>query len=124
MFLGSLCTGDDRVFDDGDGYHGHDYDGAGAGATDIDDVSLVVVYVSALSSLWIGSDANANEWAKGSEVAMAYCNGGGVTVLAQGSNDGEVEAADFWGYLPGKVTANRNERGVGPEAQDPSIPGR
>ena len=25
-------------------------------------------------------------------------------MLDQGSNDGEVEAADFWGYLPGKVT--------------------
>ena len=45
-------------------------------------------------------------------------------MLDQGSNDGEVEAADFWGYLPGKVTAHRNERGVGPEGQAPSIPGR
>ena len=50
--------------------------------------------------------------------------GGGVTVLDQGSNDGEVEAADLWGYLPGKVTANPNERGVGPEGQALSIPGR
>ena len=62
-------------------------------------ISLVVVYVSALSSLWIGSDANAEERAKGSEVAMAFCNRGGVTVLDQGSNDGEIEAANFWGYL-------------------------
>ena len=101
MFLGSLCTGDDRVVDDDDGYYGHDDDGAGDGATDVDAVSLVVVYVSALSSLWIGSDANDDERAKGSEVAMAFCNGGGVTVLDQGSNDGEVEAADFWGCIPG-----------------------
>ena len=72
MFLGSLCTGDDRVVDDGDGYHGHDDDGAGDGATDVDDVYLVVVYVSALSSLWIGSDANTDDQAKGSEVAMAF----------------------------------------------------
>ena len=28
--------------------------------------------------LWIGSDANANERAKSSEVAMAFCKGGGV----------------------------------------------
>ena len=55
---------------------------------------------------------------------MAFCNGGGVTVLDQGSNDGEVKAADFWWYLPGKVTANRNERGVGPEGKALSIPGR
>ena len=55
---------------------------------------------------------------------MAFCKGGDVTVLDQGSNDGEVEAADFWGYLPGKVTAKPNERCVGPEGQDPSIPGR
>ena len=48
---------------------------------------------------------------------------GGVTVLDQGFNDREV-VADFWGYLPGKVTANPNERGVGPEGQAPSIPGR
>ena len=27
--------------------------------------------------LWIGSDANANERAKGSEVAMDFCKGGG-----------------------------------------------
>ena len=60
MFLGSLCTGDDRVVDDSDGYHGHDDDGAGSGATDVDDVSLVVVYISALSSLWIGSDDNSD----------------------------------------------------------------
>ena len=26
-------------------------------------------------------------------------------MLDQGSNNGEFEAADFWGYLPGKVTA-------------------
>ena len=26
-------------------------------------------------------------------------------MLDQGSNDGEVKAADFWGYLLGKVTA-------------------
>ena len=38
--------------------------------------------------------------------------GGGVTVMDQGSNDGEVKAADFWGYLLGKVTANLNERGA------------
>ena len=25
-------------------------------------------------------------------------------MLDQGSNNGEVEADDFWGYLPGKVT--------------------
>ena len=56
--------------------------------------------------LWIGSDANADEWEKGSEVAMAFCKGRDVPVLDQGSNDGEVEAADFWGYLPGKVTAS------------------
>ena len=31
--------------------------------------------------------------------------GWGVTVLDQGSNDGEVESSDFWGYLLGKVTA-------------------
>ena len=55
--------------------------------------------------LWIGSDANTDERAKSSEVAMAFCKGGEDTVLDQGSNDGEVEAADFWGYLPGKVTA-------------------
>ena len=55
---------------------------------------------------------------------MAFCKGGDVTVLDQGLNDGEVEASDFWGYLPGKVTANPNERGFGPEGQDPSIPGR
>ena len=55
--------------------------------------------------LWIGSDANADERAKGSEVATAFCKGGDVTVLDQGSNDGEAEAADFWGYLLGKVTA-------------------
>ena len=55
--------------------------------------------------IWIGSDANADERAKGSEIAMAFSKGGDVTVLDQGSNDGEVEAADFWGYLPGKVTA-------------------
>ena len=36
---------------------------------------------------------------------MAFCKGGDVTMLDQGSNDGEVEAANFWGYLPGKVTA-------------------
>ena len=36
---------------------------------------------------------------------MAFCKGGDVTVLDHGSNDGEVEAADFWGYLLGKVTA-------------------
>ena len=45
-------------------------------------------------------------------------------MLDQGLNDGEVKAADFWGYLPGKVTANPNDRGVGPEGQAPSIPGR
>ena len=56
--------------------------------------------------LWIGSNANADNWAKGSEVAMAFCKGGGVTVLDQGSNDGEFEAANFWGYLPGKLTAS------------------
>ena len=43
---------------------------------------------------------------------MDFCKGGDVTVLDQGSNDGEVEAANFWGYLPGKVTANLNERGA------------
>ena len=74
--------------------------------------------------LWIGSDANADERAKGYEVAMAFCKVKGVTVLDQGWNDGEVEAADFCGYLPGKVTANPNERGVGPEGQAPSIPGQ
>ena len=36
---------------------------------------------------------------------MALCNGGDATVLDQGLNNGEVEATDFWGYLPGKVTA-------------------
>ena len=36
---------------------------------------------------------------------MDFCKGGDVTVLDQGSNDGEVEAANFWGYLLGKVTA-------------------
>ena len=50
---------------------------------------------------------------------MAFCKGGDVTVLDQGSNDGEVEAANLWGYLPGKVTANPNEREVGPEGQAP-----
>ena len=45
--------------------------------------------------LWIGSDANADERAKGSEVDMDFCKGGGVTVLYQGSNDGEVRTADF-----------------------------
>ena len=74
--------------------------------------------------LWIGSNANADERVKGSEVVMAFCKGGGVTVLDQVLNNQEVEAADFWGYLPGKVTANPNERGVGPEGQAPSIPGR
>ena len=82
------------------------------------------MYISALSSLWIGSNANADERVKGPEVSMAFCNGGGVTMLDQGSNDGEVEAADFWGYLPGKVTTNHNKRGVVPEDQAPSIPGR
>ena len=43
---------------------------------------------------------------------MAFCKGGDVTVPDQGLNDGEVEAADFWGYLLGKVTANLNERGA------------
>ena len=43
--------------------------------------------------LWIRSDANADERVKGSEVATAFCKGGDVTVLDQGSNDGEVEAA-------------------------------
>ena len=38
--------------------------------------------------LWIGSDAKADERAKGSEVAMAFCKGGGVTVLDQVSKDG------------------------------------
>ena len=52
--------------------------------------------------LWIGSDANADERAKGSE----------------------VETVDFWGYLPGKVTANPNERGIVREGQATSIPGR
>ena len=47
--------------------------------------------------LWIGSDANADERAKGSEVAMAFCKGGDVTVLDQGLNDGEVKAANSWG---------------------------
>ena len=65
--------------------------------------------------LWIGSEANANERAKGSEVAMDFCKRGGITVLDQGYNDGEVKAANFWGYLLGKVTANPNKRGVGPE---------
>ena len=74
--------------------------------------------------LWIGSNANSDEWAKGSEVAMAFCKGRDVPVLEQGSNYGEVETVDFWGYLPGKVTANPNERGVGPEVLAPSIPGR
>ena len=75
--------------------------------------------------LWIGSKANVDKRAKGSEVAMAFCKGGGgVTVLNQGSNDGEVKAADFSGYLPGKVRANPNKRGVGPEGQALSIPGR
>ena len=55
--------------------------------------------------IWIGSDTNADERANGSEVVMDFCKGGGVTVLDQVSNDGEVEAADFWGYLLGKVTA-------------------
>ena len=73
---------------------------------------------------WIRSDTNANERTKGYEVSMAFCKGGGVTVLDQGSNDGEVEATNFWGYLPGKVTANPDERGVGPEGQASSIPGR
>ena len=72
--------------------------------------------------LWIGSDANSDERMKGSEVAMTFCKGEDVTVLDQGFNDGEVKAADFWGYLPGKVTANPNKRGFGPEDQDPSIP--
>ena len=43
---------------------------------------------------------------------MALCKGGDVTVPDQGLNDEEVEAADFWGYLPGKVTENLNERGA------------
>ena len=34
---------------------------------------------------------------------LVFCKGGGgVTVLDQGSNHGEVEAAGFWGVPPGQ----------------------
>ena len=102
MFLGSLCTGDDRVVDDGDGCYGHDDDGAGSGATDVDAVSLVVVYVSALSSLWIGSDANADERAKGSEVAIAFCNGGGCYRAGSGIKRWGGRSRRFLGVPPGQ----------------------
>eukprot|EP00568_Trieres_chinensis_P017946 CAMPEP_0183322092 /NCGR_PEP_ID=MMETSP0160_2-20130417/70705_1 /TAXON_ID=2839 ORGANISM="Odontella Sinensis, Strain Grunow 1884" /NCGR_SAMPLE_ID=MMETSP0160_2 /ASSEMBLY_ACC=CAM_ASM_000250 /LENGTH=400 /DNA_ID=CAMNT_0025489181 /DNA_START=218 /DNA_END=1420 /DNA_ORIENTATION=+ len=53
--------------------------------------------------MWIGSEANPEERAKGVEVARAFCKRGTVTVLDEGTNDGETEAAEFWSYLPGKV---------------------
>ena len=57
----------------------------------------IFILVCGEDKVWlcIGSDANADERVKGSEVAMAFCKGGCVTVLDQGSNDGEVEADNF-----------------------------
>lgn len=54
--------------------------------------------------LWIGADANSEEVAKGRSVARTFCKKGNVVVLDQGKNDGEAEVADFWAFLPGKVT--------------------
>lgn len=53
--------------------------------------------------LWIGAEANAEERAKGRDVARTFCKKGNVVVLDQGKNDGETEVPEFWEFLPGKV---------------------
>uniref|UniRef100_A0A7R9VD60 Gelsolin-like domain-containing protein n=1 Tax=Pseudictyota dubia TaxID=2749911 RepID=A0A7R9VD60_9STRA len=53
--------------------------------------------------LWIGSEANAEEKAKGREVARSFCKKGNVKVLDQGKNDGESEEPEFWEFLPRKA---------------------
>lgn len=54
--------------------------------------------------LWIGAEANAEERAKGQDVARTFCKKGNVVVLDQGKNDGETEVPEFWSFLPGKVS--------------------
>uniref|UniRef100_A0A7S2MMJ7 Gelsolin-like domain-containing protein n=1 Tax=Helicotheca tamesis TaxID=374047 RepID=A0A7S2MMJ7_9STRA len=55
--------------------------------------------------LWCGAESNKDEKCRGLEVARAYCKKGNVVTLDQGENDGEMEAKDFWEYMPVHVSS-------------------
>lgn len=65
---------------------------------------VFILYDGERTWVWNGGESNAEEKAKGMEVARTFTTKTNVVVLDQGVNDGEEEAKEFWKYMPGHVS--------------------
>lgn len=65
---------------------------------------VFILHAGAKVWVWNGREANKDEKVKGGEVARALNATATVAVLEQGVSDSEAEAADFWAFMPAKVS--------------------